>query len=135
MYFPNKPPKFIGDWAGRPAPVDLLALATQPGIVARLAAECRRVYGDTVTVTHGMRAVGGRVCEGEVVLEDALGDRTTRQFDLVIGADGGRSVVRGLLQEQVQCLTKRMTALCARHCWAAFCIVGSVVIKIYPRKI
>ena len=84
------------------APGDLHALATQRGIVAHLRAECARVYGDSIRVHYGMRAVGGDVCAGEVVLEDAAGERVTREYDMIVGADGIGSAVRGLMQEQVR---------------------------------
>lgn len=101
MYPPDKPPKFRGEWTGKRSEINWFALAAQRSIVAHLAAECERVYGDAVTVTHDMRAVGGRVCDGEVVLQDAAGERATRQCDLIVGADGAGSAVRGLMQEQV----------------------------------
>lgn len=111
-YRPGSPPQFGGPWT-KDGTRDLVALATQRGIVEHFTAECARVYGDQVTVTHGVGAVGGRVCEGEVVLEDAAGERVTRQFDVVIGADGHTSAVRDLMQEQVwPCCFGTMHAAC-----------------------
>ena len=94
---------FFGDWANDNTSLagKMSVLASQRDIVAHLRNECERVYGNSVTVTRGVRAVGGRVCEGEVVLEDSAGERSTRQFDLVVGADGAGSTVRDLMQEQV----------------------------------
>ena len=59
------------------------------------------MHPDSVTVSLGMRAVGGNVCSGEVVLEDSTGGRHERQFDMVVGADGAGSAVRKLMHEQV----------------------------------
>ena len=59
------------------------------------------MYPESVTVSHGMRAVGGNVCAGELVLEDSSGEQHERQFDMVVGADGVKSAVRQLMQEQV----------------------------------
>ena len=99
----GRPPLFFGKWVGAgpasAAPFD--TLATQPGIVDHVWSECERVYPDSITVSHGMRAVGGNVCTGEVVLEDSAGGRHERQFDMVVGADGAGSAVRQLIQEQV----------------------------------
>lgn len=111
-YRPGSPPQFGGPWAIKDGTSDLAVRATQRGIVEHFTAECARVYGDHVTVTHGMRAVGGRVCEGEVVLEDPAGERVTRRFDVVIGADGYMSSVRDLMQEQVRPCFAMMHAAC-----------------------
>eukprot|EP00892_Ulva_mutabilis_P005934 jgi/Ulvmu1/3712/UM170_0018.1 len=99
---PGRPTLFLGYWTGQDSPLlaSRIALATQPGIVAHLSAECERVYGAAVAVTHGMRAVGGNVCAGELVLEDAGGQWQERRFDMVVGADGAGSTVRRLMQEQ-----------------------------------
>eukprot|EP00892_Ulva_mutabilis_P005928 jgi/Ulvmu1/3707/UM170_0013.1 len=99
---PGRPTLFLGYWTGQDSPLlaSRIALATQPGIVAHLSAECERVYGAAVAVTHGMRAVGGNVCGGELVLEDTGGQRQERRFDMVVGADGAGSTVRRLMQEQ-----------------------------------
>ena len=82
--------------------MDRLVRGTQPGISGHLRAECERVYPDSVSVFNGMRAVGGNVCAGELVLEDSAGEKHERQFDMVVGADGVGSTVRKLMQEQVR---------------------------------
>lgn len=100
---PGEDPLFMGKWAGHgPAPeLAFHAFATQPGIVEHLRAEGERVYGDCISVVYGMRAVAGNVCAGELILEDPSGEQHTRRFDMVIGADGAKSTVRQLMQEQV----------------------------------
>eukprot|EP00892_Ulva_mutabilis_P004958 jgi/Ulvmu1/2834/UM143_0006.1 len=101
----GKPPIFFGPVANRPVPANVFAMLTQPGIVAHLRAECERVYGTAVSVMHGTRAVGGNVCDGELVLEGSDGEWQQRQFDMVVGADGVRSAVRRLVQQQDPDLT------------------------------
>ena len=95
---------FFSKWSGKDQGTTadrLQTLATQRGIVAHLRGECERVYGDAIRVHYGMRAVGGAVAAGEVTLEDSAGERVTRQFDMIVGADGAASAVRRLMQEQV----------------------------------
>ena len=95
------PPLFFGPWSKTAASFETIAMATQLGISEHLRAECERVYPDSITVSHGMRAVGGNVCAGEVTLEASSGEQSSRRFDMLVGADGARSVVRGLMQKQV----------------------------------
>ena len=86
-------------------------MSTQLGISEHLRAECERVYPDSVTVSHGMRAVGGNVCAGEVTLEASSGEQCSRRFDMIVGADGVTSVVRGLMLKQVRHEFGRVHAL------------------------
>ena len=111
----EQPPRFFGKWTGATAAVtsNFYTIATQPGIVEHLRAECERVYPESVTVSHGMRAVGGNVADGELVLEDSAGERHERQFDMVVGADGVGSTVRKLMQEQVCCRLTRLLLRCS----------------------
>eukprot|EP00892_Ulva_mutabilis_P008249 jgi/Ulvmu1/5797/UM025_0052.1 len=98
----GKPPRFFSGWGKAPGPLDtpIFAVATQPGIAQHLERECVRVYGDRVAVERGVRLVGGKVCEGQLLLEDAAGSTQQRQFDLVVGADGVNSMTRRLMAEQ-----------------------------------
>ena len=102
MHSASGTPRFFGRWSGKDTLPQRLALSTQPGIVAHLKAECSRVYGESITMHYGMRAVGGDVCAGELVLQDAAGEQETRQYDVVVGADGVASAVRQLMQQQVR---------------------------------
>ena len=102
VHLPGQATRFVGEWASVDFGLSFSAASTQPGIVEHLRAECERVYPDSVTVSHGMRAVGGNVCTGGLVLEDSAGERHERQVDMVVGADGASSTVRKLMQEQVR---------------------------------
>eukprot|EP00892_Ulva_mutabilis_P008269 jgi/Ulvmu1/5814/UM025_0071.1 len=99
MHVVGKPARWAVGW-GKPPPVLRICTATQHSIVQHLERECVRVYGDRVAVERGVRLVGGKVCEGQLLLEDAAGSTQQRQFDLVVGADGVSSVTRRLMAEQ-----------------------------------
>ena len=102
IHIPGKDTMFVGDWSTKSIGLNYYAASTQPGIVEHLVAECERVYPDSITVSYGMRAVGGNVCAGELVVEDSAGERHERQFDMIVGADGVQSAVRQLMQEHVR---------------------------------
>eukprot|EP00892_Ulva_mutabilis_P008246 jgi/Ulvmu1/5794/UM025_0048.1 len=95
----GKPPTFMGPWDPDDE-IEALALITQPAIVDHLSNECARVYGDRIRVQRGMHLVGGNICDGQITLESSSGEQQTLEFDLVIGADGLRSVARSLMQQQ-----------------------------------